>query len=71
MTDEKIKQYLGKKVEITFFDNSVDVGILGEGDCLSYGVYWFGKGYHLDNGSEPRRFRKSHVKKIKEVEVDD
>ncbi len=53
---EELNALLGKKVQITFFDNNVKTGILQRAE------YKQGR-YEVDNLS----FRKTHVKKIEVV----
>ncbi len=53
---EELNALLGKKVQITFFDNDIKTGILQRAE------YKQGR-YEVDNLS----FRKTHVKKIEEV----
>lgn len=54
--NEELNALLGKKVQITFFDNDVKTGI------LQRAKYKQGR-YEVDNLS----FRKTHVKKIEVV----
>ena len=56
----KLDQYLGKKVKITFFDNDVEIGILEN----SQFPYERTHPYKINN----LVFCKSHVKKIEEVQ---
>lgn len=56
---KELDKYLGQKVKVTFWDNSIDEGI------LEYDVVRYCKNKYSLN----RRlfFRKTHVKKIEEV----
>ena len=55
----KLNEYLGKKVKITFFDNDVKIGILEK----SQGLYERTHPYKIND----LVFCKSHVKKIEAV----
>ena len=74
MTSEKLDKYLGQKVEITFFDNTTEIGVLERGDRFgfdkSHKITYGGKGYHIERLGSILGFKKSHVKKIKIVEGD-
>lgn len=64
---EKLDKFLGKQVEITFFDNDVRQGVLGWNEHLEP-LRIIPQRYYLTYSDGTHLcFRKSHVKSIKEV----
>ena len=59
MTREKLESFIGKKVEVKFFDNSISIGTLTRGN----GFWQCPKYYNLPESHIS--FRLSHVKNIK------
>lgn len=64
---EKLDQYLDKKVEITFIDGDIAVGILEFGRPFM-GLSFGSNLYSITCNGVHMFFRKSHVKSIKESE---
>lgn len=62
----KLDKYLGKVVTVTFWDLDVVTGIL-EFNRPFAGLKFGSNKYSLHNSDGNFYFRKSHVKKIKEV----
>lgn len=63
--NKKLDKYIGKPVEITFIDGSTRTGILEYDRPLFSGL--LPSRYYSINDGEYTFFRKTHVKKIREV----
>lgn len=64
---DKLDQYINKRVEITFTDGDIRIGVLGWNEHLEP-LMIIPQQYYLRNSDGIYfSFRKSHVKSIKEV----
>ena len=63
MKDEELKPYIGKWVEITDIDGDIVKGVLRYDNESVYKK----SPYYLDFAETQYRYKKSHIKKIREI----
>lgn len=65
MKKAKLKEYIGKNVEITFIDGDIRKGILGFNDIPFVDKYGYRKADYFTIGN--LNFKVSHIKKVVKI----